>query len=296
MRTSLPRLRDERHHRARHPRRARRAEAGSPAHPLLRLRAGPRAHGGATARARRSSATCSASTTRTATRAVYDAMVRLAQDFSMRYPLIDGQGNYGSVDGDPAAAYRYTEARLTRDRRSSSSRTSTRSASTSSPNFDDRLKEPTVLPARVPNLLVNGTGGIAVGMATNIPPHNLGEVVDATIHLMRNPDATDRRHDALRPRPRLPHRRASSTGAAGIEQAHRTGRGSIIMRARIDRREVARARRTRADRRHRDPLPGEQGARRTRSIARARCARRSSRASARCATRATATACASSSS
>ena len=107
---------------------------------------------------------------------VYDAMVRLAQDFSMRYPLIDGQGNYGSVDGDPAAAYRYTEARLSKHRRRAARRTSTRSASTSSPTSTTRLKEPTVLPARVPNLLVNGTGGIAVGMATNIPPHNLGEV------------------------------------------------------------------------------------------------------------------------
>jgi DNA gyrase subunit A len=119
---------------------------------------------------------------------VYDAMVRLAQDFSMRYPLIDGQGNFGSVDGDPPAAYRYTEARLSRIA-SSSSPTSTRSASTSS-QLRRLAKEPTVLPARVPNLLVNGSGGIAVGMATNIPPHNLGEIVDATIHLIRNPDAT----------------------------------------------------------------------------------------------------------
>jgi DNA gyrase subunit A len=114
--------------------------------------------------------------------AVYDAMVRLAQDFSMRYPLIDGQGNYGSIDGDPAAAYRYTEARLTRlsiDLLTDIDKECVDFAS----NFDDRLQEPVVLPSRVPNLLINGTNGIAVGMATNIPPHNLGEVVDATVHL-----------------------------------------------------------------------------------------------------------------
>src|SRR5712675_750896 len=113
--------------------------------------------------------------------AVYDTMVRLAQDFSMRYPLIDGQGNYGSVDGDPAAAYRYTEARLTK--------LAMELLADFAPNYDDRLKEPTVLPARVPNLLVNGTNGIAVGMATNIPPHNLGEVIDSAIHLIDHPDA-----------------------------------------------------------------------------------------------------------
>src|ERR1700734_4086002 len=120
---------------------------------------------------------------------VYEAMVRLAQSFSMRYPLIDGQGNYGSVDGDPAAAYRYTEARLTKIAMELLSDIDKECVDFVA-NFDDRLQEPTVLPARVPNLLVNGTGGIAVGMATNIPPHNLGEVVDATMHLVRNPDAT----------------------------------------------------------------------------------------------------------
>src|SRR4029077_8276741 len=120
---------------------------------------------------------------------VYDAMVRLAQGFSMRYPLIDGQGNYGSIDGDPAAAYRYTEARLTKPAMELLSDID-KECVDFVPNFDDRLKEPTVLPSRVPNLLVNGTGGIAVGMATNIPPHNLGEVVDATIALMRQPATT----------------------------------------------------------------------------------------------------------
>src|SRR5579864_8909617 len=121
--------------------------------------------------------------------AVYDAMVRLAQEFSMRYPLIDGQGNFGSIDGDPPAAYRYTEARLTRlavDLLNDIDKECVDLAA----NFDDSKREPTVLPARVPNLLVNGSGGIAVGMATNIPPHNLGEVVDATVRLVREPGTT----------------------------------------------------------------------------------------------------------
>src|SRR5271165_5319215 len=163
--------------------------------------------------------------------AVYDAMVRLAQDFSMRYPLIDGQGNYGSIDGDPAAAYRYTEARLTKlavelltdiDKE----------CVDHAPNFDDRLQEPTVLPARVPNLLVNGTGGIAVGMATNIPPHNLGEVIEATVHLMRHPDASI--DDLIRfiPGPDFPTA-GLIYGRSGIEAAYRTGRGSNVMRARL---------------------------------------------------------------
>src|ERR1700733_2610355 len=113
---------------------------------------------------------------------VYDAMVRLAQSFSMRYPLIDGQGNYGSVDGDPAAAYRYTEARLAKIAIELLSDIDKEGVDFG-PNSDDSKTEPLVLPARFPNLLVNGTGGIAVGMATNIPPHNLTEVLDATIHL-----------------------------------------------------------------------------------------------------------------
>ena len=120
---------------------------------------------------------------------VYDALVRMAQDFSMRYPLVDGQGNFGSVDGDPPAAYRYTEARLSRidtaliediDKDTVDFRR----------NFDDTKDEPEVLPTRVPNLLINGSSGIAVGMATNIPPHNLTEIVDATIALVQNPNTT----------------------------------------------------------------------------------------------------------
>ena len=119
--------------------------------------------------------------------AVYDAMVRLAQDFSMRYPLIDGQGNYGSVDGDPAAAYRYTEARLSQASPSSCSRDIDKECVDFAPNFDDSAARSRRSCRRAcPNLLVNGSGGIAVGMATNIPPHNLGEVIDATVHLMRN--------------------------------------------------------------------------------------------------------------
>jgi DNA gyrase subunit A len=161
---------------------------------------------------------------------VYDAMVRLAQDFSMRYPLIDGQGNYGSVDGDPAAAYRYTEARLSRLAIELLTDLDKDCVDTQ-PNFDDRLQEPKVLPARVPNLLVNGSGGIAVGMATNIPPHNLGEVVDATIHLIRNPECTI--DDVMRfiAGPDFPTG-ALIYGRAGILSAQRTGRGNIVMRAR----------------------------------------------------------------
>jgi DNA gyrase subunit A len=163
--------------------------------------------------------------------AVYDAMVRLAQDFSMRYPLIDGQGNYGSIDGDPAAAYRYTEARLTKLAVELLSDID-KECVDFVPNFDDRLQEPTVLPARVPNLLVNGTNGIAVGMATNIPPHNLSEVIDATTHLVRNPGAS--LDDLIRfiPGPDFPTA-GLIFGRAGIEAAYRTGRGTVIMRARM---------------------------------------------------------------
>ena len=162
---------------------------------------------------------------------VYDAMVRLAQGFSMRYPLIDGQGNYGSVDGDPAAAYRYTEARLSKPAVELLADID-KECVDFAPNFDDRLKEPVVLPARLPNLLINGTGGIAVGMATNIPPHNLGEIVDATVMLMRNTSATI--DDVLRivPGPDFPTG-ALIYGRAGIDAAYRTGRGTIIMRARM---------------------------------------------------------------
>src|SRR6186713_2049077 len=120
---------------------------------------------------------------------VYDALVRMAQDFSMRHMLVDGQGNFGSVDGDPAAAYRYTECRMARI--TSELMTDIEKETVDfSPNFDESSEEPDVLPARFPNLLVNGSGGIAVGMATNIPPHNLSEVIDATVHLIGDPACT----------------------------------------------------------------------------------------------------------
>lgn len=120
--------------------------------------------------------------------AVYDALVRLAQDFACRYPLVDGHGNFGSVDGDSAAAMRYTEARLARISLEMLSDIDKNTVDFI-PNYDERTEEPTVLPARIPNLLVNGSAGIAVGMATNIPPHNLGEVIDGVIMLIDNPDA-----------------------------------------------------------------------------------------------------------
>jgi len=164
--------------------------------------------------------------------AVYEAMVRLAQSFSMRYPLIDGQGNYGSIDGDRAAAYRYTEARLTKLAVELLTDIDKECVDFAS-NFDDRLQEPTVLPSRVPNLLVNGTNGIAVGMATNIPPHNLGEIVDATILLLRNRDASIDELIRLIPGPDFPTA-GLIYGRGGIEAAYRTGRGTIVMRARIE--------------------------------------------------------------
>ncbi|MFL5521399.1 MAG: DNA gyrase subunit A, partial [Gemmatimonadales bacterium] len=120
---------------------------------------------------------------------VYDALVRMVQDFSLRYPLVDGQGNFGSVDGDPAAAYRYTEARLTQVAVAMLEDIDKNTVNFQ-PNFDDRLMEPTVLPSRVPNLLVNGSSGIAVGMATNIPPHNMREVARAVEILVDNPEAS----------------------------------------------------------------------------------------------------------
>jgi DNA gyrase subunit A len=163
---------------------------------------------------------------------VYDAMVRLAQGFSMRYPLIDGQGNYGSIDGDPAAAYRYTEARLTKAAVELLEDID-KECVDFAPNYDDRLQEPVVLPSKIPNLLVNGTGGIAVGMATNIPPHNMGEIIDATVHLMRTPAASIDDLIRLVPGPDFPTA-ALIYGRAGIEAAYRTGRGTIVMRARMN--------------------------------------------------------------
>jgi DNA gyrase subunit A len=163
---------------------------------------------------------------------VYDALVRMAQSFSMRHMLIDGQGNFGSVDGDPAAAYRYTECRLARitvDLLADIERDTV----AFQPNFDATRDEPVVLPARFPNLLVNGSGGIAVGMATNIPPHNLREVIDATILLVRNPAATVDDLMAHVQGPDFPTA-GQIYGRQGIHQAYKTGRGSIVMRSRTE--------------------------------------------------------------
>jgi DNA gyrase subunit A len=160
---------------------------------------------------------------------VYDALVRMAQDFNMRYPLVDGQGNFGSVDGDMPAAMRYTEARLARISEELLADIE-RETVDFTPNFDETEKEPVVLPTRVPNLLVNGASGIAVGMATNIPPHNLREVIDATILLIEKPDATLKEVMKLVPGPDFPTG-GYIAGREGIEAAYRNGRGSFTMRA-----------------------------------------------------------------
>jgi len=162
--------------------------------------------------------------------AVYDSLVRMAQDFSMRYPLVDGQGNFGSIDGDSAAAYRYTEARLARIATEMLADIEKETVDFA-PNFDDRLQEPVVLPARIPNLLVNGSSGIAVGMATNIPPHNLREVVDACIHMIDHPDAEVRDLMRFIKGPDFPTG-GFVHGRDGIREAYETGRGRIVMRAR----------------------------------------------------------------
>ena len=161
---------------------------------------------------------------------VYDALVRMVQDFSLRYPLVDGQGNFGSVDGDPAAAYRYTEARLTRIAMEMLADIDKNTVDYA-PNFDDRLQEPKVLPSAVPNLLVNGSSGIAVGMATNIPPHNLGEIVAATIALIDDPDTDIAALRKIVKGPDFPTG-GYIYGRAGIRDYQETGRGRIVMRAR----------------------------------------------------------------
>lgn len=163
---------------------------------------------------------------------VYDALVRLAQDFSMRYPLVDGHGNFGSVDGDPPAAYRYTESKMSKI--SVEMLTDIEKETVDfMPNYDDRKKEPTVLPSRFPNLLVNGSSGIAVGMATNIPPHNLGEVIDAICCLIDNPDAELADLMEYIKGPDFPTG-AQIMGRSGIRAAYATGRGKIIVRAKAE--------------------------------------------------------------
>lgn len=161
--------------------------------------------------------------------AIYDAMVRMAQPFSYRYLLVDGHGNFGSVDGDPPAAMRYTEARLSR-LAGELLRDLDKDTVDFMPNFDESLQQPTVLPSRFPNLLVNGASGIAVGMATNIPPHNLAEVIDGVIAVIDNPDITIKELNKIIPGPDFPTG-ALILGREGIKQAYKTGRGRIITRA-----------------------------------------------------------------
>ena len=160
---------------------------------------------------------------------VYEALVRMVQEFSLRYPLVDGQGNFGSIDGDPPAAYRYTEARLARIAHEMLADID-KDTVNFVPNFDESEQEPTVLPTKVPNLLVNGSAGIAVGMATNIPPHNLSEVVDALVMLIENPEATVDELMTVIPGPDFPTR-GYIYGRSGIREAYTTGRGIITLRA-----------------------------------------------------------------
>ena len=168
--------------------------------------------------------------------AIYDALVRMAQDFSMRLPLIDGQGNFGSMDGDPPAAMRYTESRL--DKAAMPLLDDIDSDTVDyQPNYDGERQEPTILPAKFPNLLVNGAGGIAVGMATNMAPHNLGEVIDATLALMDNPAITLEELLPIIPGPDFPTG-GIIIGRAGIKSAFSTGRGSIVLRSKVDVQEI----------------------------------------------------------
>jgi DNA gyrase subunit A len=164
--------------------------------------------------------------------AVYDSMVRMAQDFSLRYPLIDGQGNFGSIDGDPPAAYRYTEARLD-SLAEEMLRDIDRQTVDHQPNFDGQMEEPKVLPARFPNLLANGSSGIAVGMATNIPPHNLNELTEALIHEARHPDCTAADLLEKMPGPDFPTG-GQICGSSGIRSYYATGRGHLMLRAKAE--------------------------------------------------------------
>ena len=163
---------------------------------------------------------------------VYDALVRLGQDFSLRYPLVDKHGNFGTIDGDPPAAYRYTEARMSKIALYMVADIN-KDTIDYDPNYDDSLKEPKVLPSRFPNLLVNGSTGIAVGMATNIPPHNLGEVLDGCVAMIENPDIT---LEGLMEHIKGPDFPTGGTimGRSGIRAAYATGRGKITLRARAN--------------------------------------------------------------
>ena len=160
---------------------------------------------------------------------VYDALVRLAQDFSLRHPLVDGHGNFGSIDGDPPAAYRYTEARLEKVALEMMSDIGKNTVEMR-PNFDEHEMEPVTLPSRFPNLLINGSVGIAVGMATNIPPHNMGETIDGVIMMLDNPDVTVEELMEVVKGPDFPTG-GQILGTSGIRETYRTGRGRIVVRA-----------------------------------------------------------------
>src|SRR5438067_5050225 len=162
--------------------------------------------------------------------AVYDTIVRMAQDFSLRYPLVDGQGNFGSVDGDNAAAMRYTEIRMAKIAHELLADLD-KDTVDFGPNYDGSESEPLILPSKFPNLLVNGSSGIAVGMATNIPPHNLGEIIDGCLHLLRNPEATVDELIKIIPAPDFPTA-GIIYGVGELQEGYRTGRGRVIMRAR----------------------------------------------------------------
>jgi DNA gyrase subunit A len=174
--------------------------------------------------------------------AIYDTLVRMAQDFSLRYPLVDGQGNFGSIDGDNPAAMRYTECRLEKIAGEMLADIDKETVDFQ-PNYDGKEEEPTVLPARIPNLLINGSAGIAVGMATNIPPHNLGEIVDACQLLLRNPGAGIDEVIDLVPAPDFPTA-GIIYGIAGVREGYRTGRGRVVMRARTHFEELDRGNRS----------------------------------------------------
>jgi DNA gyrase subunit A len=167
---------------------------------------------------------------------VYEALVRMVQEFSLRYPLVDGQGNYGSIDGDPPAAMRYTETRLAKIAHEMLADIDKDTVGFV-PNFDESLEEPVVLPTRVPNLLINGSSGIAVGMATNIPPHNLGEIIDGLVMLIDRPATTIEDLMGVITGPDFPTA-GYIYGASGIRDAYTTGRGSLTLRAKVRKEEM----------------------------------------------------------
>ena len=222
--------------------------------------------------------------------AIYDTMVRLAQPFSMRYPMVDGQGNFGSVDGDPPAAMRYTECRMTRIAGEMLADIDQETVDFV-PNYDERTLEPTVLPTRVPNLIVNGSNGIAVGMATNIPPHNLTEVINATIELVKNPHAGLAEVLKHVQGPDFPTG-GFLYGRSGIAQAYKTGRGRFLMRATAAIEHLQKTSRRSSSLR----FPTRSTSRSSSSASPTWSTTKSSTTSPTFATRATATACASSSS